>query len=236
MNFLGRRTDAIVVLGRGVRDDGSLGQIARARVDSALEIFRHGVARRMIFSGRHGLTANDAPPATEAAAMAAYAISRGLPRKSILLEEESRDTIGNAWFVRTRFLDPNGWTSLRVVTSDFHVPRAGWVFRKVLGPGFDVAFTPVSSERFGSTIAVRARDESDIAAFLAGWMSDIADGDLVAIARLIYEEHPGYASDPSISRADLESRVAAITRQRRAVEHRPRPVVVRRIEERLADF
>src|SRR5512140_1297840 len=165
-------TNAIVVLGRGVRADGSLGLIARARVDRAVDLFEMGVAPRVIFSGRASLMTDAMPEGTEAAAMAAHARSRGLPPSAALLEERARDTVGNAYFVRTVWLDASRWRAIRVVTSDFHVPRAAWLFRKILGREFDVAFSAVSSERFASTVALRARDESDIAAFLAGWMGD----------------------------------------------------------------
>lgn len=231
-----RPTDAIVVLGRGVRADGSLGLIARGRVDRSLELFELGVAPRIIFSGRASLMSEGAHPVTEASAMAAYAHSRGLPASASLLEEVSRDTIGNAYFVRTIWLDPNGWRAIRVVTSEFHIPRAAWLFRKILGVDFDVAFSAASSERFASTVALRARDESDIAAFLAEWMGSIDDGDLAAIDTLIHTEHPGYALNPRLTKSDLKARVDAIARARRAAEHKSAPSVVRRIEERLADL
>ena len=231
-----RLTDAIVVLGRGVRADGSLGLIARGRVERALELFEFGVAPRIIFSGRSSLMSDGTLPMTEASAMAAYASSRGLPTSASLLEEESRDTIGNAYYVRTTWLDPKGWRAIRVVTSEFHIPRAAWLFRKILGAEFDVAFSAATSERFASTVALRARDESDIAAFLAEWMGYIADGDIAAIEMLIRTEHPAYAAHPTLTKSDLMARVEAIARARRASEHKPAPSVIRRIEERLADL
>ena len=236
MTIKDHRTDAIVVLGRGVRADGSLGLIARARVDRALELFNRGIAPRIIFSGRSSLMGDDEPAVTEASAMASYARTHGLPPVASLVEEKSRDTIGNAYFVRTVWLDPNRWRAIRVVTSDFHVPRAAWLFRKILGADYDVAFSPASSERFASTVAVRARDESDIAAFLAEWLGTIADGDLTAIERLIRDEHPAYSARPSMSKAELKARVDGITKARRAAEHKAAPAIVRRIEDRLADL
>lgn len=236
MSLTAHATDAIVVLGRGVRADGSIGLIARGRVDRSLELFNRGVAPRIIFSGRSSLMSENLPTVTEASAMASYAASRGLPPSASLVEEESRDTIGNAYFIRTRWLDPHRWRAIRVVTSDFHVPRAAWLFRKILGADYDVSFSPASSERFASTVALRARDESDIAAFLAEWLGGIADGDLPAVEHLIRHQHPGYARRPEMTTADLKARVDAITRARRAAEHKAAPAVVRRIEERLADL
>ena len=230
------KTDALVVLGRGVRRDGSLGLIARARVERALELYALGVAPRVIFSGHSALMADGEPPVTEAEAMASYAKSHGLPAAAVFLEDQSRDTIGNAWFTRHRWLEPNDWRSIRVVTTDFHIPRAAWIFRKVLGPAYDVSFSAAASDRFAASVALRARDESDIAAFLAGWLGPIADGDIEAITRLIEHDHPGYAVSPTMTMAQLRDRVETITRMRRAEESRPAPAIVHSMEDRLADL
>lgn len=195
-----------------------------------------GIAPRIIFAGHSALMAEGEPAITEAAAMAAHALAHGLPAKAVFLEEQSRDTIGNAWFVRTRWLDPNRWRSIRVVTTDYHMPRAAWIFRKVLGPDYDVAFSAAASDRFAASVAARARDESDIAAFLAGWLSRIPDGDLAAMHRLINHDHPGYASNPTMTKAELRSYVDTLARARRAEEHRPAPAITRSLEERLADL
>jgi uncharacterized SAM-binding protein YcdF (DUF218 family) len=228
------RADAIVVLGRGVRPDGSPGLIARARVDRALELFHLGVAPRVIFAGRSALMGDDDPAVTEAEAMVAYASTRGLPARASFVEDESRDTIGNAFFTWRRWLRPNDWRSIRVVTTDYHIPRAAWIFRKVLGPSYDVAFSAAPSDRFAASIGLRAREESDIAAFLAGWLGGIDDGDVAAIERLIDHDHPGYAKNPTMTRVELRARVEAIARARRLAEHGPS--VVSSLEERLADL
>jgi hypothetical protein len=193
-----------------------------------------GVAPRVIFSGHSALMAEGDPPVTEAAAMADYALAQGLPQKAVFLEDQSRDTIGNAYFVRTRWLDPNGWKSIRVVTTDYHVPRAAWIFRRIMGPAYDVAFSASASDRFRATIAYRAREESDIATFLAEWLGPIVDGDLPAITRIIERDHPGYAANPTMTKAELSARVDAIARARRHVEHGPS--IRMPLEERLADL
>jgi uncharacterized SAM-binding protein YcdF (DUF218 family) len=226
--------DAIVVLGRGVRADGSLGLIARGRVDRALELFQHGVAPRIVFSGRSALMGDDDPAVTEADAMKAHALARGLAADAAITEDESRDTIGNAFFTWRRWLQPNAWRSIRVVTTDYHIPRAAWIFRKVLGASYDVAFSAAPSDRFAASVGFRAREESDIAAFLAGWLGDIRDGDIGAIEQLIERDHPGYAKNPTMTRVELRARVEAIARTRRLAEHGP--AVVSSLEERLADL
>ncbi len=214
----GYHADAIVVLGSTVNDDGSLPLHARQRAVRAAMLHAAGVAPRIIFSGLCNLTAPDATPISEAAAMAAYAESLGAPRDAILLEEESRDTIVNAYFVGRRFLEPNAWTSIRVVTSDFHVPRTTWVFQRVLGPAYDVSFSPASTELDATVIAARARAEGDIITFLMEWIGPIAEGDRNAIDRFIHEEHPGYAPNASMSRDEIQERVNEIARVHRVVD------------------
>src|SRR5690606_23091879 len=99
--------DAIVVLGGGVDPDGALTGLSCTRVAHAAELFSASVAPRMILSGRCSLSQRQEPPVTEAAAMADLAEELGVPRAAMLLEEESRDTLGNAYFTRVRLLDPN---------------------------------------------------------------------------------------------------------------------------------
>ena len=216
------RADALIVLGRGIDPDGSLPRLAKQRVERAAELFAWQTAPRIIFSGRCSLMTDVIPSVTEAGAMAAYAVQLGLPREALHVEEQSRDTIGNAYFVLREHLEPNDWTSIRVVTSDFHIQRTAWVFQKVLGVGYDVSFSPAPSELDHSTIAARAREEADITAFLMEWLQDIPDGDPVALARVIWKEHPGYADDPLITKAEIQSRIAALSRGHRGDEPRAR--------------
>lgn len=228
------RAHAIVILGRGLNPDGSLPPLARQRVDRAAELFAWDVAPRLIFTGRCSLMHPGEPPVTEAAAMANYAESIGLPHRAIHLEEESRDTIGNAWFTMKRWLEPNDWTSIRVVTSDFHIPRASWVFQKVLGLGYDIAFSPAPSELDHTSVALHAREESDILTFLTRWMGDIADGDPVALEELICRQHPGYSKTPSITRDEIQSRIDEIGQAHRRsdnAQHRGHRAKPNRIDE-----
>jgi uncharacterized SAM-binding protein YcdF (DUF218 family) len=228
------RADALVVLGRGVDPDGTLPKLAIQRVERAAELFAWGVAPRIIFSGRCSLMTEVMPARTEAAAMADYARSLGLPARALILEEDSRDTIGNAYFVLRNFLEPNDWMSIRVVTSDFHIQRTAWVFQKVFGLGYDVAFSPAPSELDHASVAARAREESDISTFLMEWLGPIRDGDPIALARLIWKEHPGYAPSPTMSKAEIQGRIAALARVHRSSDGVERGHRVR--QERIAEL
>src|SRR5262245_17797586 len=96
--------DAIIVLGGGVRRDGVLTTVSRARVERALELYRAGVAPRLIMTGKCGLFLKK--PVSEARAMAEFARTRDVPESHILIEDHARDTLGNACHTRDRYLAP----------------------------------------------------------------------------------------------------------------------------------
>ena len=204
--------DAIVVLGGTTADDGTLAPWVAARVERAVEAYQRGVAPHVVFTGRTGLDGPADPAVTEAAAMARHARAIGLPAESILLEERARDTLGNAYFVRRDVLDPNGWRKLRVVTSDFHLSRAAWVFRKVLGAGYDFAFTAAFSGFSPAQLIARALDECRISIFLNEWLEALVEGDELSVETLMRHHHPAYGDAPTLSRAELERRLAEIAR------------------------
>jgi uncharacterized SAM-binding protein YcdF (DUF218 family) len=221
------RHDAIVVLGGTVLDDGTLAPWVAARVDRALEAFEAGVAARVIFTGRTGVYGPAQPSITEAAAMAAYAQQRGLPAGAVLLEEHARDTLGNAYFVRRDILQPSGWRSIRVVTNDFHLSRAAWVFRKVLGPRYDFSFTSAPSGFSTDELIVRALDECRIYVFLNEWLATVEDGDDLSVDSIMRHHHPVYADAPLMSAQEMDRRLSEIARINRiegTAAWLPRPV------------
>ncbi len=88
----------------------------------------------------------------------------------------------------------------------------------MLGPAYDVSFSPASTELDATVIAARARAEGDITTFLMEWIGPIAEGDREAVDRFIHQEHPGYAPNPSVSRDEIQARVNEIARVHRVVE------------------
>ena len=83
-----RPVDAIVVLG-AAQYDGRPSPLFKARLDHAVELYKAGVAPRLILTGGKA----DGDRTTEAASAAAYAIDRGVPASAILLDEDSRTTL-----------------------------------------------------------------------------------------------------------------------------------------------
>ena len=82
-----RPAQAIVVLG-AAQYDGRPSPVLRARVDHAIQLWRRGLAPRLIVTGGSGI----GDTTTEAAVERRYAIAHGVPASAILQEPESRST------------------------------------------------------------------------------------------------------------------------------------------------
>lgn len=142
------RYDAILILGGGVRAGGVLPPWARQRFDRVLEIYR-GECLLPLSAG----TVHHPPPVDgrgypifESVAGAAYLMEHGIPAERVVPETCSYDTIGNAYFSRVCHVEPQGWRRLLVITSEFHMPRAEFIFRWMYGmepPRFTLEFEAV---------------------------------------------------------------------------------------------
>jgi uncharacterized SAM-binding protein YcdF (DUF218 family) len=142
--------EVIVVLGGGVHADGTPAPATVARGEAAAELAHAHPDAAVICSGSHGVGRK--PKRSEAASLADLIGAAGIDRTRIFLEDESRDTIGNAVFVAERYLAAIAPRPLFVVTSPFHLERSVETFRLVLGPAWRIegvasAAAPDDAER-----------------------------------------------------------------------------------------
>lgn len=126
------KADAIVVISGG---DTS------ARTDEAIKLFQDGWAPVIIFSG----AAADKRGPSNAAVMRDQAIASGVPAEATLIEDVSETTRQNAEQVRTR-LNDSGIDDVILVTSGYHMRRAGLEFAKELGSDIDLRRHPVPTD------------------------------------------------------------------------------------------
>ena len=126
-------SDVVVVLGARVLPDGSASAALLARIEKAVELYRAGVAPRLLFSGGVGVY----PPA-EARVMRDVAVRLGVPPEACLLEEESHSTEQNARYA-ARLLRSVGARRVVVVSDPYHLLRARQYFRL---EGYEVATSP----------------------------------------------------------------------------------------------
>ena len=119
------RFDAIIVLGNPADSDGNPRPTQLARVTEAVHEYERGVAPRLILTG--GAAANRF---VEAQVMARTAEAQGVPPAAILLEPNARDTVQNACF-SVRLMRQRGWNSAEIVSSPYHLARAGIIFSRL---------------------------------------------------------------------------------------------------------
>ena len=108
--------DAIVAISGGDTE---------ARTNQAVDLYKNGWSKTLIFSG----AAQDKTGPSNAATMKALAISSGVPTSAIYLDEYSATTQQNAENTQTIFSTRN-IKSVILVTSGYHQRRASLEFNK----------------------------------------------------------------------------------------------------------
>lgn len=106
--------DAIVILTGGV-----------SRLEPANELLRQGLGKRLLVSGVN-------PDTTEDELASVMGIDQSLFDCCVDIDRLAMDTVGNAREI-ANWADAKGYTSLIVVTNDYHMPRSLLELRKVAG-------------------------------------------------------------------------------------------------------
>ncbi|MFC8598930.1 MULTISPECIES: SanA/YdcF family protein [unclassified Isoptericola] len=111
--------DAILVLGAGLRADGTPSPYLRRRLDAAAELYHAGAADRVVLSG-DGQPRRDGTPYDEPASMREWILGRGVPDEALTLDREGLDTTASC----RRTAELTGARTAVVVTQDYHLRRA----------------------------------------------------------------------------------------------------------------
>jgi vancomycin permeability regulator SanA len=109
--------DVIVVPGNTILPDGTPSPRLQARLDVALKQFQEHRAPRILVSGATGKEGFD-----EAASMARYLQSRGVPASAIIEDNQGWTTDATARNAAL-LMRAHGWKTAMVATQYFHVPR-----------------------------------------------------------------------------------------------------------------
>src|SRR5262245_42438136 len=128
--------DVLIVLGGSVLEDGLMGQSSYWRSVYALRAWRQGTFQRIVVSG------GPATGHSTSAPMRDFLESHGVPRDAIQVETQSMNTHENALRVAQLLAHVPGRKIL--LTSDYHMFRAYWAFKKA---GLDVLPRPFPDVR-----------------------------------------------------------------------------------------
>ena len=137
--------DCILVLGAGVKED-SPSDMLRDRLDTAIELYKKGIAPKLLMSGDHGDVDYD-----EVNVMKNYAIEHGVPSEDIFMDHAGFSTYESMYRAKEIF----GAGRVVVVTQKYHLYRALYIGRSF---GMDVCGVSADLNDYKGEILFEARE------------------------------------------------------------------------------
>ena len=133
-----------VTLGKAARADSAKTDAAvvitggSGRIEHGVEVLKDGKAKRLLIAGAD-------PSVTKADLIRRLGGNQRLVNCCVDLGSESVDTRSNAEEAQ-RWLARHRYKSLRLITSDWHMRRARYEFRRVLGRDYNLVADAVKTE------------------------------------------------------------------------------------------
>lgn len=109
------KPDVILVLGAGVRPDGSPSNMLEDRLLTALKLYEEGVCDKILVSGDHGTEYYD-----EVNVMKSYLVERGVPSNNIYMDHAGFSTYDSVYRAKAIF----GVKCPVIVTQQYHGYRS----------------------------------------------------------------------------------------------------------------
>lgn len=145
--------DCILVLGCGVHEDGSPSNMLEDRLKRGIELYKAGVAPKLLMSGDHGRDDYN-----EVAVMKAYAVAAGVPSEDIFMDHAGFSTYES--LVRAKEIFQAD--TLVIVTQTYHLYRALYIAKQfdidAYGADADLRTYAGQSMRDVREIAARVKD------------------------------------------------------------------------------
>ena len=110
--------DCILILGAGVRDDGSPSHMLEDRLLTGIDLYENGLCKTLLMSGDHGRKDYD-----EVNCMKDYAVKAGIPSETIFMDHAGFSTYESLYRAKEVF----GAEKIVVVTQEYHLYRALYV-------------------------------------------------------------------------------------------------------------
>lgn len=114
--------DCILILGCGVRADGTPSPMLSDRLDEGIKLYKSGAAPKIIVSGDHGKNDYD-----EVNVMKSYAVEKGVPSNDIFMDHAGFSTYESIYRAKEIFKAEN----IIIVTQNFHIYRALHIANKL---------------------------------------------------------------------------------------------------------
>lgn len=151
--------DCILILGCGVRKDGTPSLMLRDRLETGIALYEAGAGKKLLMSGDHGRKEYD-----EVNTMKAFAMERSIPSEDIFMDHAGFSTYDSMYRARDIFCAEK----VIIVTQEYHLPRALYVAEKLGLEAYGVAALDVNyhgqAYREFREMLARAKD------FCTAWM------------------------------------------------------------------
>ena len=124
--------DFLIILGCGIRQDGTPTPLLRGRIDRALAFAqkqKQQTGKDLIFVTSGGQGPREVT--SESASMKQYLLAQGVPEERIIEEDRSTDTAQNMRFSKEKIQAVNPKGKVAFVTTNYHVFRGGLCARRV---------------------------------------------------------------------------------------------------------
>lgn len=115
------------------------------RFFQAIELYRAGKVKKLLFTGGSGKLMADEP--SEAAELPAYLARMGIPKEDYIIEPNSRNTRENAVYTKEILEAQFPNSSCLLITSAFHMRRSKAIFKKL-----NIATIPFAVDYISETI------------------------------------------------------------------------------------
>lgn len=116
------KADCILVLGAGIRPDGTPSFMLRDRLDKGIELYEADVAPKLLLSGDNGQERYD-----EVNAMKDYVLAQGVPAEDIFLDHAGFSTYDSIYRAKAVFAVEGAV----VVTQKYHLYRALYIAKRL---------------------------------------------------------------------------------------------------------
>lgn len=123
ISSLNKKADVIIVLGAGVKDDGTASDILVDRLETAVKVYNSGIASKFILSGDHGRETYN-----EVKVMKNYIMENcNVEEKNVFLDHAGFSTYDSIYRAKDIFKVENAI----IITNEYHLPRALYIAEKM---------------------------------------------------------------------------------------------------------
>ncbi len=178
--------DCIIALAHEMTKHGKLNEESVSRITYACQLFKINKQSYLITPGWNYRKDSNLFIGEK---MKEYAVlHENIPSEKILVEFNSRDTVGDAFFTKTNHIEKNKFKSILIVTSNYHVSRTWEIFNFIYGDKYKIEVKGVK----GYDNPKRTKNENNSIIAFRKTFNGIPKGKNNHILERLKKSHPFY--------------------------------------------